>query len=119
MLDFIKARTPDLVSNSSLDELPRPPCYTADDLQNIICSIPNITSLRVGPAKVKPPIPALPAFNVAAEIFSFIDYKDMVKVKLRMISKKTKVYGEEHKAILESFFVPHVAHYCLQDGLKM
>ena len=57
--------------------------------------------------RVKPPIPGLPAFNVAAEVFSFVDYSDMVKVKLRMISKKMKTYGEEHREILESFFIPH------------
>ena len=40
-------------------------------------------------------------------------------MKLRMLSKKTKAYSEEHREILEAFFIPHEIDYFLQYGLKM
>ena len=74
---------------------------------------------RHGHPKVTQPLPALPAFNVAAEIFAFVDLKDKLTVKLRMISKRTTLYSERHLPILAGFLVSHDQTYTMQNSIKM
>ena len=57
------------------------------------------------PAKPRPPLRLLPAFNVTAIILSYYGYNDKSKRLLRRLSKNSRKYFITHKEILKEFFV--------------
>ena len=54
-------------------------------------------------AKVRPPFPKLPIFNVAATILSYYGYNDKVRRLLKGVSRNTRKYFLCHKEILKAF----------------
>ena len=102
-------------NDSSVEAVP-----TSPNLTHLSMNVQEIEILlKTNQVKVKQPILRLPAFNVIAEIFSFLDFKDVMTAKLRLISKKTSVYCVEHKPILAGFLIAHEQTLRWHKGLKM
>lgn len=55
------------------------------------------------PVRVQPPLPKLPAFNVAALILSYYGYNDKVKRLLKRLNRNSRKYFISHKEILKAF----------------
>ena len=56
-------------------------------------------------ARVEPPFPALPSFNCAATILSFVNFDEEVKDLLSALSHNTRNYYKKHMNILEGFVI--------------
>ena len=54
-------------------------------------------------ARVDPPFPALPSFNCAATILSFVNFDEEVKDLLLSLSNNTRNYYRKHMSILDGF----------------
>ena len=54
---------------------------------------------------VKAPLPKIPSFLVAANIFSFLGYSDKVLLLLSVISRNTALYARKHRSNLGQYLV--------------